>query len=165
MTDKKDEIISKLSLRIIYLSLIVLLLLLWVLILAFGNTKAPEQDAQIIDYIGEPKEIIPQYNTDFIDGVKLFKQNCAVCHSLFDNAITGRQGLKNISSRAPNKDWLISYISNSDSIYRTGDPYATKLRHEYLKEERMPKFNDLTKEEISAIIGYLTDTQPIEILP
>jgi len=54
-------------------------------------------------------------NSDGYKGQKLFKQNCAVCHFLNDQKLTG-SGLKGVFDRVPKPEieWLKNYILNSE---------------------------------------------------
>ena len=49
------------------------------------------------------------------DGAKLFKQNCAVCHSLGTNKITG-PGLEGVATRVPSDEWLAKWIKNNKAV-------------------------------------------------
>ena len=60
------------------------------------------------------------------DGKTVFKQNCAVCHALTDQKITG-PGLKGIADRAPKGDWLFNWIKNNDKLRKSGESYANKI--------------------------------------
>src|ERR1035437_8228376 len=65
-------------------------------------------------------------NNLYADGRTVFKQNCAVCHSLGDNKLAG-PGLKGIAERAPGGDWLHNWIKNNNKVISSGDDYAAKL--------------------------------------
>jgi cytochrome c2 len=93
-------------------------------------------------------------------GEKLFKQNCAVCHSMGTNKVTG-PGLKGIITRVPSEEWLEAYISNNDSVYKSGDAYAAKLKRENTAD--MTIFTHLSKEEIQEIIRFMKDYHPTYI--
>lgn len=60
-------------------------------------------------------------------------------------------------NRVPSKEWLHSYISNSENLYKQGDPYTRKLRAESANPDyQMPPFQEtLTPEEIDEVINYL----------
>ena len=84
------------------------------------------------------------------NGEELFRNNCAACH------IIGREligpNLTSINSKMP-KTWLIAFIRNSQSVIKSGDPYAVKLFSDY-KQVIMPetKFSD---PEIQEILNYV----------
>jgi mono/diheme cytochrome c family protein len=86
------------------------------------------------------------------DGEKLFKQNCAVCHSLGTNKITG-PGLAGVMSRVPSEDWLHKWIKNNEKLIKSGDAYAVKIST--FDASQMTIFESLSDEEITAIIGYV----------
>ena len=89
------------------------------------------------------------------DGEKLFKQNCAVCHSLGKNKITG-PGLEGVANRVPQPadEWLAKWIKNNNAVTASGDAYAKKLMDEY-KGAQMTVFTDLSDADIKAIIAYV----------
>ena len=87
-----------------------------------------------------------------IDGQKLFRQNCAVCHATTGLPITG-PGLAGIMDRVPSEDWLHKWIRNAEAVKKSGDPYALKIDNQYASN--MTPFEFLTDDEISAIIDYV----------
>jgi mono/diheme cytochrome c family protein len=89
-------------------------------------------------------------------GYKLFKQNCAVCHALSDQKLTG-PGLAGAYWRLPDPkaQWLKGYILNSDSIRKSGDPYAKKLHSEYAETPMTVFAGQLTDQEINDIMIYV----------
>jgi cytochrome c2 len=87
------------------------------------------------------------------DAEKLFKQNCAVCHSLGKNKITG-PGLEGIGTRAPSDAWLAKWIKNNKELIKSGDAYALKILAESNGAD-MTTFTDLSDAEITALITYI----------
>ena len=87
------------------------------------------------------------------DAAKLFKQNCAVCHSLGKNKITG-PGLEGVATRVPSDAWLAKWIKNNKEVIKSGDPYAKKILAEYNGAD-MTTFTDLTDDEITSLIVYI----------
>lgn len=94
------------------------------------------------------------YNTTSAqDAEKLFKQNCAACHSLGKNKVVG-PGLEGIGTRAPDDAWLAKWIRNSQALVKSGDPYAKKIFAE-ANGVAMTTFTDLKDEEIAALIALM----------
>ncbi len=89
-------------------------------------------------------------------GYKLYKQNCAVCHSLTDQKIIG-PGLAGAYWRIPEPkaQWLKNYILNSDSVFKSGDPYAKKLHSENAENPMSVFVGQLTDQEINDIMIYV----------
>lgn len=87
------------------------------------------------------------------DGAKLFKDNCARCHSVGSNKVTG-PGLKDVRSRWSSADNLTAWILNSGAFLATGDKYANDLYVEFNKTA-MPAFPKLTKEDAVAILDFV----------
>jgi mono/diheme cytochrome c family protein len=88
-----------------------------------------------------------------VDGAKLFKQNCAVCHSLGTNKLTG-PGLEGVLTRVPSEDWMHKWIKNNQALIKSGDAYANKIYTEN-GGAQMTVFEDLSDADISAIIGHI----------
>lgn len=94
------------------------------------------------------------FNTAFAqDAEKLFKQNCAVCHSLGKNKITG-PGMEGIGTRAPSDEWLFKWIKNNKEVIKSGDAYAKKILAENNGAD-MTTFTDLSDADINALIVYI----------
>ena len=97
------------------------------------------------------------------DGEKLFKQNCAVCHSMGSNKITG-PGLEGVLTRVPSKEWMHKWIKNNDALIKSGDAYAVKIST--FDASAMTVFSTMPDEDIDAIIKYIeTYKPPVEQTP
>lgn len=88
------------------------------------------------------------------NGLKLFKQNCAVCHSTGTNVVTG-PGLAGVEKRAPSNEWLHKFIKNPSDMKKSGDPFALKVDKEFPSAD-MTVFTFLSDKEIDDIISYLS---------
>jgi mono/diheme cytochrome c family protein len=91
------------------------------------------------------------------DGEKLFTQNCAVCHSMGSNKLTG-PGLAGVMTRVPGKDWLHKWIKNNDALIKSGDAYAVKISA--FDASAMTTFASMPDEDIDAIISYIETYKP-----
>ena len=87
------------------------------------------------------------------DAEKIFKQNCAACHSLGKNKIVG-PGLEGIGTRVPNDAWLEKWIKNNKAVIASGDAYATKLFADNNKLD-MTAFANLKDDEITALVAFI----------
>ena len=87
------------------------------------------------------------------DAEKIFKQNCAVCHSLGKNKIVG-PGLEGVGARVPNDAWLAKWIKNNKALIASGDAYATKLFADNNKLD-MTAFTDLKDDELTALVAFI----------
>lgn len=96
------------------------------------------------------------------DGEKLFKQNCASCHTITDKAMVG-PGLAGMFDRVPSEEWAIAWIKNPQAMIAKGDPYAVKIYNEFNKAQ-MTAFEYLSDEEIGAILGYIKNP-PVKEAP
>ena len=89
------------------------------------------------------------------DGEKIFKQNCAVCHSLTKVKITG-PGLEGVFTRVPNEEWMHKWIKNNKAVIASGDGYAKTLTSGEYKGVDMTVFaSSLTDDDINAVIAYV----------
>ncbi|HTA28536.1 MAG TPA: cytochrome c [Bacteroidia bacterium] len=93
---------------------------------------------------------------DINEGGKLFRANCAVCHSIGSNRITGA-GMEGITEKVPQPytTWLLKYIKNYPKLIKSGDTYARKVTIE--SPALMTVFEGvLTDSQIYSIIDYLS---------
>jgi len=97
------------------------------------------------------------------DGKTVFKQNCAVCHALTDQKITG-PGLKAVGDRVPKGDWLFNWIKNNDKLIKGGDAYAVKIYKENGNQTMTVMEGTLTDDEIKAVEAYILNP-PVEVKP
>lgn len=100
------------------------------------------------------------FNSAAQDGEKLFKQNCAVCHSTGKNKIVG-PGLEGVTKRVPSEEWMMKWIRNSAEVLAGGDAYGKKIFAENGSIPMM-QFPALKDEEIKAIIAYVKNP-PAEV--
>jgi len=91
---------------------------------------------------------------DLAAGKKMFKSNCAACHTIGKGKLTGPD-LKNVSERHT-LEWMIPFVKNSTAVIESGDPAAVKLFNEYNKTI-MSAHPHLTDEDITTIIAYIDD--------
>jgi mono/diheme cytochrome c family protein len=93
------------------------------------------------------------------DGKAIFKQNCAVCHSLGDNKITG-PGLKGVMDRVPkDNDWIFHWVKNAEKVIKSGDTYANKI---YKENGTMMTVMEgtLSDDDVRAVIEYIKNPPP-----
>jgi mono/diheme cytochrome c family protein len=93
------------------------------------------------------------------DGAKLFKQNCAVCHALTDQKLTG-PGLAGVFDRAPKGDWLHNWILNNEKVIKSGDAYANKIFTENNKAAMTVFEGQLSDKDVDAILAYMKNPPP-----
>ena len=83
-------------------------------------------------------------------GESLYKANCTQCHAINEKVIG--PALKDVHERRP-KEWLISWIRNSQKLIQSGDEYAVSIWEEYNKTA-MPAY-PFSDEEITSILSYV----------
>lgn len=101
------------------------------------------------------------------NGAKLFKQNCAVCHSSHtDQKLTG-PGLKGVFDRVPKPadEWLIKWILNNEKLIKSGDPYAVKIYNEYNKAAMTVFEGQLSENDVKDILAFLKAPPPAAKTP
>lgn len=94
------------------------------------------------------------------DGAKLFKQNCAVCHSAHTDQMLTGPGLKGIFDRAPKGDWLNRWILNNEKLIKSGDAYANQIYNKYGKAAMTVFEGQLTDKDVTAILDYIKTPPP-----
>ncbi len=93
------------------------------------------------------------------DGAKIFKQNCAVCHTLTDQKLTG-PGLAGVFDRAPKGDWLHKWVMNNEKLIKSGDAYANKIYNENGKAAMTVFEGQLTDADVDAVLAYVKNPPP-----
>ncbi len=105
-------------------------------------------------------QLIHAQNTD--NGAKLFKQNCAVCHtSHTDQKLIG-PGLSGIFDRVPKPadEWLIKWTLNSEKLIKSGDVYASKIYNEYNKAAMTVFEGQISENDVKDILAFLKAPPP-----
>ncbi|AWW00056.1 c-type cytochrome [Arcticibacterium luteifluviistationis] len=87
-------------------------------------------------------------------GEKIFKNNCAACHSFGADVVVG-PGLKGIDERK-DYDWIKSWINNPAAVIASGDKYAVDLYEEYNKTQ-MTAFPGFGDAEIQGLLTYIKE--------
>ena len=90
---------------------------------------------------------------DIESGEKLFKQNCTACHTITSARLVG-PGLEGVTDKYE-KEWLIKWIRNSQSLIASGDERAIAIFEEYQKVA-MTSF-DFSDQEFSDLLAYLAN--------
>lgn len=93
---------------------------------------------------------LPVQAVDTAAGEKLFKANCAACHKLYKKA-TG-PALYGVGDKY-DRDWLYTWIRNSQDMIKSGDAQAVAIFEEY-NQAVMTAFPALSNADIDNIIAY-----------
>lgn len=96
------------------------------------------------------------------DAAKIYKQNCAVCHRLDAQKLTG-PGLAGVASRVPQPadEWLFKWIKNNETLRKSGDAYANKIFQEYGGASMNVFEGVIADDDIKAVIEYIKNP-PVE---
>ena len=92
---------------------------------------------------------------DIAKGKSLFNANCAACHKLNKNLIG--PALAGVSAKYE-KEWLYTWIKNSNAMIKSGDERAVAIWEEWNKAA-MNAFPQLSNMDIDNILAY-TDYKP-----
>lgn len=114
-----------------------------------------KKDTSINDTLAKPVSVTRLMPA--IEGEAMFALNCATCHSLGQNTITG-PGMQGIMTRIPSEEWFIKYVKNNDALAKSGDPYAIKINQ--FDVSAMPLFTNLSDEVIKSIISFIKKNDP-----
>lgn len=91
------------------------------------------------------------------DGEKIFKDNCAVCHSMTDAVVTG-PGLQGVMKRVPDEKWMFDWIKNNNALIKSGNSYAVKISS--FAPSEMTVFASMPDADIKAVIEYIKTYKP-----
>ncbi len=94
--------------------------------------------------------VLPTQAIDTAAGEALFKANCASCHQLYKKR-TG-PALYNVGEKY-DREWLYSWIKNSQAMVKSGDAQAVKIYEEY-NGSIMTAFPQLSDGDLDNIIAY-----------
>lgn len=93
---------------------------------------------------------------DATAGKALFNSNCAACHNL-DRKMIG-PALRGVGAKY-DRDWLYSWIHDSQAMVASGDKDAVKIFEEYNGSVMTP-FPALTEADIDNILAYTDQPKP-----
>lgn len=96
-----------------------------------------------------------QFDSYSQDGKKIFKANCAACHSTGANKVVG-PGLEGVSDKF-SKEWLLSWTKNSTEFIASGDADAIAAFETGGKIPMQAFEATLSDEEINSVFDYLKD--------
>lgn len=85
------------------------------------------------------------------EGEKLFKANCAACHSVGANKVVG-PGLQGVNEKY-SEEWLIKWVANSGELIASGDADAVAVFEEYNKVPMPPQ--PVSPAQIKDILAYI----------
>lgn len=120
--------------------------------ICFGLVLYIHQLPQETQVVTQPIDIVvkPELTEQQQQGKQLFKANCASCHKMNKRAVG--PALAGVTNKYE-KEWLYSWIKNSQAMIASGDPEAVRVYKEY-KETAMNSFPQLSNEDIDAILAY-----------
>src|ERR1700741_4760627 len=90
-------------------------------------------------------------NASAADGKAIFKQNCAVCHTLTDQVLTG-PGLAGIAGKVPPGDWLFNWVKDNKAMIKAGDAHAVKVFKENGGKDMTVFAGTLSDDDIKAVV-------------
>ncbi len=96
-------------------------------------------------------------------GKRLFRKQCAVCHSkdlITDATGPALAGITQLRS----KQWLYAFTRNSQAMIASGDPQAVAVWNEW-KPTIMNSFLSLTDNDLDAIYAYIEFNTPDNFAP
>jgi mono/diheme cytochrome c family protein len=127
-------------------------LLLLALLLTFSTTTyAQEESAEAAT------EVAPATaDGDAAAGKTLFNANCAACHKLYKKGVG--PALFGVGDKY-DKEWLYSWIRNSQEMVKSGDAKAIAIFEEY-NQSVMTAFPALSDEDIDNILAYTYTPKP-----
>jgi mono/diheme cytochrome c family protein len=95
-----------------------------------------------------------------LDGEKIFKANCAACHSVGTNKLVG-PGLQGINEKY-SREWLGKWIINSGELIASGDADAQAIFAEYNSLPMPPQ--PVSEADVDAILTYIQNPSTGEVV-
>ena len=117
----------------------------------------PTEEAYCATDAGELIDVMMAPNSmdaSQLKGSQIFKLNCATCHTINGGKLTASD-LAGVVDRVPSQEWLIEFITNSDSVYKSGDEYALHIWESAGNRYLMPGYK-LSNAEMGDLISYLS---------
>ena len=135
-------------------------LVLLALLLTFSTTTFAQADSA--DEADQNANVAPAADGvgDAAAGKALFNANCAACHKL-DKKATG-PALRGVADKY-DRDWLYSWIKNSQELIKSGDALAVTLFEENNKSV-MQAFPGLSNTDIDNILAYTSEPKPEPVI-
>ena len=93
------------------------------------------------------------------DPVEFFKKNCQSCHTIGGGDLTGPD-LKDVTKRH-DRDWLLRFIMNPQSVISSGDPIAADLVARY-KNVIMPTVPGMNRELAEKLLDLIEKESALE---
>jgi mono/diheme cytochrome c family protein len=119
---------------------------------SFAQTESADEAAQV-----ETSTPAADGVGDAAAGKALFNANCAACHKL-DKKATGPM-LRGVAQKY-DRDWLYSWISNSQGLIASGDALANEI-FEANNKSVMTSFPGLSTTDIDNILAYTSEPKKI----
>jgi cytochrome c551/c552 len=85
------------------------------------------------------------------EGKTIFTARCAACHNV--HKIIVGPALAGVDQRRP-IDWIVKFVHSSQSVVKSGDPYAVALYNKFNKIQ-MPDHPDLTPDNIKSVVEFI----------
>ncbi len=105
--------------------------------------------------LADTNNIVPQ-NESQLNGKNLFMVHCRQCHAPMDIQPCMGKSLKGSLDRLPKTgDYFKTFVQNSDSVKKSGDPYANKIDAENKVDYEHNFKTILTEKEIKDIEEYV----------
>lgn len=155
MNDKEADLIVKRSRSFALLCALILILVTVSFLISYFSLPTEPIPDTVADHSSAAQTSVPVVNSK---GRKLFKANCAVCHTTTDQKLTG-PGLAGMADRLPKpaEKWFSAWVLNNEKMLRSGDAYAKKVFNENGKAAMTVFEGQLSEEEVHEIYVYITE--------
>lgn len=98
--------------------------------------------------------IFYSYGQGFKVGKKIFQENCASCHKM-DKKLVGPPLQNTVKEQG--REWTNRWISNSQSLIKSGDKHANQIYNEYNKMAMPAYAGVFSEEELESLLDYLQE--------
>ena len=153
--NETHKLIGKLSGAVVFLGVVVIGLVIAILVLFAFQTQEEEKEEELLGCgVVYPD---PHGRThDFVNGERLFNQNCASCHFV-NKDMTGPaiKGARERGWENSYENWIYDFIRKEDSLVQIEDAYTLKLREDWNWSDNSWSHNfPLTHSEIDDLMDY-----------
>jgi mono/diheme cytochrome c family protein len=105
-------------------------------------------------------DILSVANSSVIKGKQEFSEHCSTCHFIHKES-TYAPSLGSVTKRH-SREWLVSFIQNSQKKIQGGDPYAQHLFNQF-DQHIMTKMDFMSLDEINSILDYIEYTSTLNV--
>jgi len=138
------------------MALIKKLFILFGLIVLCFSCKQKNNNKPIIEMENKAKENGDREHKSILNGQKLFMTLCSSCHEPINSPTRDGFRMEGVLDRLPGGDYFEKFISDSDSLKKSGDSYSNYIDQSYQYDYEHKFKNILNYKEVEELRNYLS---------